>query len=219
MMAKARESKETEEKKQGVFKNDGDGPIKENDEFYNEMKEKADEKYKERQEGKETQIDSTAEKSIVEEIEKELNTEQAKVYDAKFKKENAKGKKLDDQHVPQLIELKDKDLKRFEDIEDVPDLEEVDEEQRRLEEIEKSKEQKQKEWMEQVVKEQELSKATQIKDFVENQVKNIDIVEEAKTQSKEEEDISDKESQKSAIELEDILMDEEKVTAAMKTIS
>jgi hypothetical protein len=78
----------------------------------------------------------------------------------------------------------------------------VDEETRRNEELEKTKEAKQREWLDKVIAEQSSSKAHQ-----------------SQTGQPSEDVVDDTSSQKSKLELEDILLDEEKVTAAMKTIA
>jgi len=73
MMAKARESKETQEKKKGVFK-DTKLPD-EDDEYFKNLAALADQKFKDKQAGKEEtqQIDSTVhEKTYVDEINQEF---------------------------------------------------------------------------------------------------------------------------------------------------
>lgn len=93
-----------------------------------------------------------------------------------------------------------------EEEEQPPDLEEVDEETRRNEELEKTKEAKQREWLDKVIAEQAVSKTVQSSNL---QASGDQPVEE----------VNDSSSQHSEVALEDILLDEEKVTAAMKTIS
>lgn len=65
---------------------------------------------------------------------------------------------------------------------------------------------KQKEWLDQIVAQQTKAKAAEAEKVVESTTATI-------------QEVSDNESQKSAVELEDILMDEGKVTEAMKKIT
>lgn len=78
-----------------------------------------------------------------------------------------------------------------------PELEKVE-----LEELEKTKQEKQKEWLDKVIKEQDASKLAQSEDA-----------------STTEQVADDDSSQKSEVDLEDILLDEKKVTEIQNTIN
>lgn len=209
MMAKAKLERE-KDSREGVFQ--APVPIEENKKFYGELNDKIEQRYNEKQAN--IEHDENVDWSEVSEVRKqdiEINREKAKEYDELYIAEVKRGQ----EHVTlyenregqiEIEEIHDEE----EEEEQPPELEEVDEETRKLEEIEKMKKQKQQEWFDNVVKESEKSKAHQSTENKENEP--LDAGEEKENQS-------DNQSEKSMIELEDILMDENKVRDAMKTIS
>ena len=186
--------------------------IQKANEFYDDVRDKAEERYQEKQEGKEHAEDVSkiedyrdinkeagkeARKEFEEKVEKELradleNLKKTAATDAdreRIEAEYHRTKKFDGVAKMRIEEVPDDLVDQNEEV--CPELEKVE-----LEELERTKQEKNAEWLAKVVKEQEASKQAQSENVTSTEVAD------------------DNSSQKSEVDLEDILLDEKKVLEA-----
>ena len=196
--------------------------IQKSNEFYNDVVKKGEERFLQKQEGVEHAEDvskipdyrdinkeagKAARKEIEAKVEKELKSDlellKAKASTPaereKIEEDFERMKKFDNGLKLQIEEVEDDLVDQNEEV--CPELEKVE-----LEELEKTKQEKQAEWLAKVVKDQEASKLAQAEGATITEAEAAEVPD-------------DNSSQKSEVDLEDILLDEMKVTEVQNKIN